>query len=83
MDAIRPFSQALLTEFEKPGATFSLEHQSVEGDHGYILWTAEIADNVYELGTDTFVVRDSKIAVHSFAGKSRASGDRVSFQGSA
>ncbi len=69
VDAIKPFFQALLAEFEKPGATFSLKHQSVEGDYGYILWTAETADNVYGLGTDTFVVRDGKIAVQSFAGK--------------
>ncbi|HXH48933.1 MAG TPA: nuclear transport factor 2 family protein [Terriglobia bacterium] len=66
--AIRAFFQALLAEFGKPGATFSLKHQSVEGDYGYIIWTAETADNVYELGTDTFVVRDGRIVVQSFAG---------------
>ena len=69
VDAINAFFQMLLAEFGKPGATFSLIHQSVEGDYGYILWTAETADNVYGLGTDTFVVRDGKIAVQSFAGK--------------
>lgn len=69
VDAIRPFFQALLSEFGKPGATFSLRHLSVEGEHAYILWTGETADNVYELGTDTFVVRDGKIAIQSFAGK--------------
>jgi len=68
-DEINTFFQALLTEFEKPGAAFSLKHQSTEGEYGYILWTAETADNVYGLGTDTFVVRDGKIAVQSFAGK--------------
>jgi len=69
IDAIKSFFQALLAEFGKPGATFSLKHQSIEGDYGYILWTAETADNVYALGTDTFVVRDDKIVVQSFAGK--------------
>jgi len=69
IDAIRPFFQAMLTEFGKPGAAFSLKQQFVEGDYAYILWTAETADNVYELGTDTFVVRDGKIVVQSFAGK--------------
>ena len=59
----------LLAEFGKPGAVFSMETQFVEGDYGYILWTAETPDNLYELGTDTFVVRDGKIAVQSFAGK--------------
>lgn len=67
--AIKTFFHALLAEFGKPGATFSLKHQSVEGDYGYILWSAETADNVYELGTDTFVVCDGRIVVQSFAGK--------------
>ena len=66
--AIKAFFQRLLAEFGKPGATFSLKHRSVEGDYGYILWTAETADNVYELGTDTFVVRDGRIVIQSFAG---------------
>ena len=68
-DAIRPLLQAMITEFGKPGAVFSMKQQSVEGDYGYILWTAETADNVYEVATDPFVVRDGKIVVQSFAGK--------------
>ena len=68
-DAIRPFFQALIAEFGKPGAAFNLKQQSVEGDYAYILWTAETADNVYELATDTFFVRDGKIVAQSFAGK--------------
>ena len=68
VDAIKAFFQMLIAEFGKPGATFRLKHQCVEGDDGYILWTAETADNLYELGTDTFVVRDGRIVVQSFAG---------------
>ena len=68
-DAIRPLLQAMIAEFGKPGAVFSMKQQSVEGDYAYILWTAETADNVYEVATDTFVVRDGKIVVQSFAGK--------------
>ena len=67
--AIRPLFQAMFAEFAKPGASFSMKQQSVEGDYAYTLWTAETADNVYEVGTDTFVVRDGKIVAHSFAGK--------------
>jgi len=59
----------MLTEFGKPGAAFSLKQQFVEGDYAYILWTAETADNVYELATDTFVVREGKIVIQSFAGR--------------
>ncbi len=68
IDAIRSLFQAMLAEFGKPGAAFSLKQQFVEGDYVYILWTAETADNVYELGTDTFVVREGKIVIQSFAG---------------
>ena len=68
-DAMRPLYQAMIAEFGKPGAVFSMRQQSVDGDYGYILWTAETADNVYEVATDTFVVRDGKIVVQSFAGK--------------
>ena len=67
--AIRALFLAMLGEFSKPGSDFSLHQQQVEGDHAYIVWSAQTADNVYELGTDTFYVRDGKIVVQSFAGK--------------
>jgi hypothetical protein len=59
----------MIAEFGKPGSTFSMKQQSIEGDYAYILWTAETPDNVYEMATDTFVVRDGKIVAQSFAGK--------------
>jgi hypothetical protein len=69
VDALRPLFQGLLAEFAKPGSSFKLKHLSTKGDYGYILWTAETADNVYELVTDTFFVQDGKIIVQSFAAK--------------
>ncbi len=68
-DAIKPLFQALIAEFAKPGAMFHLQQQVVDGDYAYILWNAETADNVYELGTDTFVVRGDKIVAQSFTGQ--------------
>ena len=68
-DEIRPLFQAMIAEFEKPGAVFSMKQESVEGEYAYILWAAETADNVYEMATDTFVVRDGKIVAQSFTGK--------------
>ena len=68
-DEIRPLFQGMIAEFGKPGAVFSMKQQFVEGDYAYILWAAETADNVYEVGTDTFVVRDGKIVAQSFTGK--------------
>jgi len=67
--AIKPFFQAFFSEFAKPGASFSMRQQSVEGDYAYILWSAETADNSYEAATDTFIVRNGKIVAQSFAAK--------------
>jgi ketosteroid isomerase-like protein len=69
LDAIRPLFQAMLAEFRKPGMTFEMKQLSIEGDHAFALWTAETADNVYELGTDTLTIRDGKIVAQSFAWK--------------
>jgi ketosteroid isomerase-like protein len=68
-DAIRPLFHSLIAEFGKPGAQFTMQQQFIEGDYAYILWTGETSANVYELGTDTFVVRDGKIVAQSFTGK--------------
>ena len=66
---IRGFFKAMIAEFGQPGTTFSMTQTSVVGEYVYVLWTAETADNVYELGTDTLIVRDGKIVAQSFAGK--------------
>jgi len=68
-DARTAFYQQVFAEFGKPGTTFSMKLQSVEGEYAYFLWMAETADNVYELGTDTFVVSGGKIMLQSFAAK--------------
>ena len=68
-DAMTPLFQAILSEFAKPGASFVMHQQCVEGDYAYILWNAETADNYYDAATDTFVVRSGKIVAQSFAAK--------------
>jgi ketosteroid isomerase-like protein len=68
-DQIRPLFEGLVAEFGKPGASFAMAQQIVDGNMAYIVWSAETADNVYELGTDTFVVRNGKIVQQTFAGK--------------
>ncbi|MCW5592379.1 MAG: nuclear transport factor 2 family protein [Burkholderiales bacterium] len=68
-DQIGALLRSLLAEFGNPGASFSLDHLSVDGDYAYLLWKGRTADNAYELCTDTFVVRDGTIAVQSFAAK--------------
>src|SRR5262249_3002145 len=68
-DAIRPLFVKLIEEFAKPGMSFDMVRQDIDGELAYIVWRAETADNRYELGTDTFVVRDGKIVSQTFAGK--------------
>jgi hypothetical protein len=68
-NAIRPLFQVMLAEFGKPGAAFNLKQHFIEADYAYIVWTAETADNVYELATDTFVVQGGKIVAQSYASK--------------
>ncbi len=67
--AIKPLFEALVKEFAKPGSSFTMQRQYVEGDHAYIVWTAETADNTYDFATDTFLVRNGQIVAQSFAAK--------------
>ena len=67
--SLRPVFTALLGEFSKPGGSFTMHKQIVEGDIAYLVWSAETADNVYELASDTFVIRDGKIIYHTFVAK--------------
>ena len=66
---LQPAFEGLFTEFAKPGANFEMKQRIIEGNVAYIVWSAETADNIYELATDTFVIRDGKIAVQSFTPK--------------
>ena len=70
-DAIRPLFQELISEFAKPGSSFTMQQRCIEGDHAYIIWSAETADNWYEFATDTLVVRNGKIVAQSFAARLR------------
>ena len=46
-----------------------MDQQVVDGEIAYIKWSAETADNSYELGTDTILVRDGKIVAQTFTTK--------------
>jgi len=59
----------IFAEFAKPGTTFDLVRKDARGETAFILWKAETADHLYEFCTDTFFVRDGKIAAQTFAGK--------------
>ncbi len=72
-----PFREAQLAEHFAPVAGRSgpaeaqrhLTYYRVEGEVAYIVWHANCASAEVALGTDTFVVRDGKIAVQTFAAK--------------
>src|ERR1700694_1198092 len=68
-EAIRRFFVRLFEEFAKPGMSFEMLRQDVDGDTAYIVWKAETAVNRFELGTDTFIVQNEKIVTQTFAGK--------------
>src|SRR5215831_14262152 len=61
IDAIRPVFETFVAEFHKPGTTTKTKQQLVMGDYAYMWWSAETADNSYELATDTFFVSEGKI----------------------
>jgi hypothetical protein len=68
--SIREHFVGMLAEFAQPGVSFEMVRQDVSGESAYLVWRARTAANDYELGTDTFVIRDGKIDVHSLAWKS-------------
>jgi|SRR5215813_2893124 len=68
--AIRHLFETFIAEFAKPGTTtLNRKQQLVDGEYAYVVWTAETTDNVYEMATDTFVVREGKIVAQSFTAK--------------
>jgi predicted SnoaL-like aldol condensation-catalyzing enzyme len=68
-EAIQRFFVREFEEFAKPGMSFEMLRQEVDGDTAYLVWKAETADNRFELGTDTFIVRNGKIVTQTFGGK--------------
>ena len=68
LDAIRATFTDFYNGLFRPGTyEFTMDRTEILGDIAYILWhsTNEGAD--VKLGTDTFLIRDGKIAVQTFA----------------
>ena len=68
-DALRDLFSGLIAEFEKPTSAIDTKVLTVDGDYAYTVWSADTADNVYELACDTFVVRDGMIVMQSYVAK--------------
>jgi len=71
-DEIRGLYEDLFPEFAADEATFSLDHQTVDGEYAYIVWHAETPETVYEFASDTFVVRDGEIVAQTLAADTTA-----------
>jgi uncharacterized protein (TIGR02246 family) len=68
--AIRAAFEGFVSGVFKPGSyELTMDKLSVEGEIVYAVWHAKCAAVDIVLGTDTFLVRDGKIAVQTFAAK--------------
>jgi ketosteroid isomerase-like protein len=68
-NSFQPVFDSVFAEFAKPGASFVLKQQLIEGEYAYIVWAAETADNWYEFASDTFVIQNGSIRLQTFAAK--------------
>ena len=66
--AIKPVFERLFAEFSKPGVSFARKQQLIEGEYAYV-WSAETADNSYELASDIFVIQNGSIRLQAFTAK--------------
>ena len=69
-DAIRGAFDGFVAGLFKPGTyEFTMVTVHVEAETAYAIWHAKCASPNVVLGTDTFLVRNGKIAVQTFAAK--------------
>jgi len=70
LEGIRAAFEGFLAGLFKPGTyEFALDTLRVDGEVGYIIWHAKCESANVVFGTDTFIVKDGKIAVQTFAAK--------------
>jgi ketosteroid isomerase-like protein len=67
LDAIRGFFQHFVTDVVPPGSAFELTKLVHEGDHTYITWNSESEKYKVPMSTDTFYIKDGKIALQTLA----------------
>jgi ketosteroid isomerase-like protein len=65
---IRLMFESIFSHLFPPGtSTLKLEKQSIEGEIGFIIWSGSAPKYEVPFATDTFWIRDGKIAVQTFA----------------
>jgi hypothetical protein len=69
LPAIRAFFETAYAELRQPGTQFRLQQKLVDGDCAFVAWEGETSVSTYEAASDTFVIRDGRIIVQTFAAK--------------
>jgi ketosteroid isomerase-like protein len=68
--AIRAVFEGFLSGLFEPGTyELAMDARHVEGEVAYIVWHAKCASADILFGTDTFIVKNGKIVVQTFAAK--------------
>ena len=66
-EQIHGLMKGFVDDFSKPGAVWDTYALTTEGQVVYILWKGETAANKFPFGSNTFVVKDGKIAYQTIA----------------
>lgn len=66
-EQIHNLMKGFVDDFSKPGAVWDTYALMAEGQIVYILWKGETAANKFPFGSNTFVVKDGKIAYQTIA----------------
>lgn len=69
LDSIKKFYTDVTTNVLPPGSDFKISKQEVRGETAYIVWSGESKSYRFPIGTDTFIMRNGKIIVQTFAAK--------------
>ena len=65
---IRPLFEKLTGEILPLGTDFKMLQQQIKDDVAYIAWTAESEKYKFPIGTDTFIIKNGKILIQTYAG---------------
>jgi hypothetical protein len=66
---IKAMIEGIIAEFGQPGTKFELISQGAVGEVVTFVWKADTAKNVYDLGAETYVLKDGMVAYQTFAAK--------------
>ena len=68
-DQIKGMIDGIIGEFAQPGVTFNLQTRNAEGDVVAFTWNAVTASNTYDLGAETYFLKDGMVEYQTFAAK--------------